>query len=311
MIPRRAFAVAAATVFMVVAAVPGRADEAEAEQDWRTLETWLGEQKPKSADERKTFGAEAEKRLRAFLEKHGQISKLAHPARYLLARILTEQKKPDKALPLFEELAKADDADMKAKGRFGVVRALIDKRDAKAARVRLDPWLKEAPDDEGLKSLDEHLKKLDGLSAKNAALKKGAAAPAYGADAKGKVVLVDFFRSDAPPAKGGLARLRRLHEKWKEKGLLVVTVALDPDPKKVEELKLPWTVVSGDAAKKIALDWGVRSIPWTALVDRGGKIFQVGLRPDVEDLDREVETAVTGKAPPRKDPGLGLEGDGE
>jgi thiol-disulfide isomerase/thioredoxin len=284
-----------------------RADDATAEADWKELSGWMESSAPKKAEQKKPFQAESEKRLRAFLEKHPTEAKFADPARYVLARLLADQRKFDDAVKLYDELIKSEDEEMRLRGRFGSVRALAEKRDLRAARARLDGYLKLLPDHEDLLKLDAYLKELEGHAKKGATLKKGAAAPPIaGVELSGKVWVVEFARSDAPPCKKGWPRLAELAKKWK---VDVVTIALEPDDK-AKAANLSWKVISGDAAKDVAREWGIATIPWVAVVGKDGKLVGVGLRADEgKDLADTVELAVTGKKPKLTEKELGLDGE--
>jgi hypothetical protein len=310
---RTAFRAGLCAALAVAAVAPrARADEAQAETDWKELESWLESESAKKPEEKKGFPAEAEKRLRAFIDKHKDVAKYANPARYVLGRMLLDQHKPEKAAPLLEEVAKSDDQDLRAKGRFTLVRALCDKHDTKTARAKLDAFLKDDPDNEDLKRLDDYVKKLEGLGARAAALKKGADAPAvagqaadgsdFTLDTKGKVAVVEFTLSAAPPFKKGISALKKIADKWKDK-LVVVSVLIDPDPDKAkkEAKDATWTVLAGDKARDTARDWGIKTVPYAAII-KDGKLAAVMLRSDQpEELAAQVEYAITGKKPKEKE----------
>lgn len=294
-------------------------DEAQAESDWKELEAWLSDYKldvgatpEQKAEANKKHAAEAESRLRAFIDKHKAVAKYATPARYVLGRMMLDQHKPEKALPLLEDAAKSDDPDMKSKGRFYLVEALCQKGDVKAARARLDAFKKDDPDSEDLKKLDEHVKKLESMNAKSAALKKGAPAPAvvglaldgseFTLDPKGKVALVEFNLGGAPPFKAGVSALKKIADHWKDK-LVVVTVLIDPDVEKAKKSAkdATWTVLAGEKATDCARDWGIKTVP-SAYIIKEGKIAALGVRSDrPEDLASEIEYVITGKRPKSKD----------
>jgi thiol-disulfide isomerase/thioredoxin len=102
---------------------------------------------------------------------------------------------------------------------------------------------------------------------------------------KGKVVLIDFWASWCRPCRAENPNVVRLYEKYKEKGFTVYSVSLDKDktswvnaiqqdnltwPNHVSELKF-WE-------SSVVKEYGFDGIPFTMLLDKEGKIVDVGLR---------------------------------
>ena len=93
------------------------------------------------------------------------------------------------------------------------------------------------------------------------------------ADFRGKLLLVDFWATWCAPCKREMPGYEGLYRRYRSRGLRVVGIALDADPKAVARFakKLGVTypvVVNGmDVAR-----YGVQGIPTTILVDRSGFI---------------------------------------
>ena len=102
-------------------------------------------------------------------------------------------------------------------------------------------------------------------------------------DAKGKVVILNFWATWCGPCKREIPDFIELQRRYGERGLQILGVALD-DRGPVEEYTatngLNYHVLIGDG--QIAqLYGGITSIPTTFIIDRSGKIVNsfVGLQP--------------------------------
>ncbi|MEO1438624.1 MAG: TlpA family protein disulfide reductase, partial [Bacteroidota bacterium] len=108
-------------------------------------------------------------------------------------------------------------------------------------------------------------------------------------DLKGKVVLVDFWASWCRPCRITNPQLVKLYDKYKGQGFTVYSVSLDNPGQKarwekaIADDQLSWPYHVSDLKGwrcEPAQVYGVRSIPYTLLLDREGKIAAVNPRKD-------------------------------
>ncbi|HYV26878.1 MAG TPA: TlpA disulfide reductase family protein [Candidatus Eisenbacteria bacterium] len=106
---------------------------------------------------------------------------------------------------------------------------------------------------------------------------------------KGKVVLVDFWATWCGPCVGELPNVLNTYGKYHGKGFEIVGISLDQEEKKLTdfttEKKMPWQQFFDGKGwgNKLAVKYGVNSIPATYLLDGEGKIIAKNLRgPELE-----------------------------
>ncbi len=110
---------------------------------------------------------------------------------------------------------------------------------------------------------------------------------------EGKVVLIDFWASWCKPCIKELPKLKEVYKKYNDKGFEIYGVSLDKKKKSwtraIEKYNMDWVHVSdlkfwnSAAAQK----YKVKSIPFTVLVDRDGKIIASGLR--AHELEKKLK----------------------
>ncbi|MGM9749147.1 MAG: TlpA family protein disulfide reductase [Candidatus Cryptobacteroides sp.] len=106
---------------------------------------------------------------------------------------------------------------------------------------------------------------------------------------KGKYVLVDFWASWCRPCREEIPNVIRVYEKYKDKGLVVLGVAVSDRPeqtaKAVEALGINYTVVN-EVGRSASDAYGIRFIPQIILIAPDGTIVAKGLTGD------QIETTV-------------------
>jgi thiol-disulfide isomerase/thioredoxin len=147
------------------------------------------------------------------------------------------------------------------------------------------------PDSEPVKMLkqQEAAKKLKG------ALVAGSKFPDY----KGKVVLLDFWATWCGPCVHELPNVIKIYDTYHKQGLEIIGISLDKDQQKLlsftKEKNMAWPQYFDGLVwqNKLAVKYGVNSIPATYLLDGQGSIIGSDLRGD--DLEQAVAKALAKK----------------
>lgn len=111
-------------------------------------------------------------------------------------------------------------------------------------------------------------------------------------DLKGRVVLIDFWATWCVPCVQEMPALKKLHEKYKEKGLEILAVSIDDDSRTVRsfatENKLNFLVAHSPALGK---QLGATPIPTALFIDKHGNLRyrKTGFE---EGYEREMEIVI-------------------
>ena len=118
---------------------------------------------------------------------------------------------------------------------------------------------------------------------------------------KGKAVLLNFWATWCEPCREEMPSLARLDARWQVRGLVVLTVAVADNDKRVEEFlweTLPdkqTLPVLQDREQTISRAWGARMLPTTLVLDRRHRIVARGLGAidwDAPAIDKQLNTLI-------------------
>jgi len=93
---------------------------------------------------------------------------------------------------------------------------------------------------------------------------------------KGKYVLIDFWASWCGPCRQAIPKVKELYEKYKDKGLDIVSVSIDDSKKAwakaMEEEGMPWQQLLSPDKNATMKNFLFSGIPTIYLIDKQGKI---------------------------------------
>ena len=92
---------------------------------------------------------------------------------------------------------------------------------------------------------------------------------------RGQVVLVNFWASWCGPCKQEMPQLNRLHDTYRNAGLMLLGVNVDDDPRRAADVAQRQGIrfpVLLDSDKAVVRRWDLGSMPATVLIDRDGRV---------------------------------------
>ncbi len=116
-------------------------------------------------------------------------------------------------------------------------------------------------------------------------------------NAKGKVVLLDFWATFCKPCKGSFPKLQALHEKYKDSGLVIVGVAEDDEPKALvpaflKETGAKFMILVDPEQTAANPPFKVSAMPTELIIDRKGIVRHrhEGLREgEIDEIVKQIE----------------------
>ena len=94
-------------------------------------------------------------------------------------------------------------------------------------------------------------------------------------DYRGKVVLINFSTTWCPHCRAITSYLKKLHQEYKDRGLIILNVDIQESQRRVMSFALkyglPYRVLL-DKSAEVARTYGIRGVPSLILVNKEGKI---------------------------------------
>ncbi|HEY0076547.1 MAG TPA: redoxin domain-containing protein [Abditibacteriaceae bacterium] len=117
-------------------------------------------------------------------------------------------------------------------------------------------------------------------------------------DFKGRVLLIDFWGTWCKPCVAALPQLQKWHQELQGRGLTVLGLAIDEDPKLVARTTTKVTYPQLLATSKVWQDYKISTLPALVLVGRDGKVVQrFGAKSEHKDIQAAIEKELAKPAP--------------
>jgi len=118
-------------------------------------------------------------------------------------------------------------------------------------------------------------------------------------DFRGKPVLVNFWASWCPPCRSEMPFIQETFtdKKWADEGLVVLAIAIGESPSRVSEFVKKYGLtfpVLLDTERNVSLEYYVRAIPTTFLIDRDGIIreIKIGAFSSKTEIERSLRKVI-------------------
>ena len=116
-------------------------------------------------------------------------------------------------------------------------------------------------------------------------------------DLQGQPVLLNFWATWCGPCNYEMPFIQEIYDEWSDKGLVVLSIDIGETPSRVRDF-----IQSGnfsfpvllDINQKVALEYNIRGIPTTFLIDKDGIIrgTKVGAFSSKEEIESGIKTVI-------------------
>lgn len=113
---------------------------------------------------------------------------------------------------------------------------------------------------------------------------------------QGSPVIVNFWASWCEPCRDEMPSLQRLAERWRSRGVPVITVAVADGAENAADFLWEISVILPllhDPEQAVARAWGVRALPTTLVLDRQHRLVARGrgaIDWDAAGIERQLQT---------------------
>jgi peroxiredoxin len=96
-------------------------------------------------------------------------------------------------------------------------------------------------------------------------------------DFRGKIVVLNFWATWCPPCVAEMPSLERLHQRFRDRGLVVLGVSVDTDAAEYQNFLRTYNITFPnyrDPEKRISTRYGTFMYPETYIIDRQGRLVR-------------------------------------
>lgn len=251
----------------------------------------------KYADAKKYYEASL-KELNALTEKYAGTEE-ALEAKFYMGSVHNEMHNYDDAIKCFNDILaqKEINPNFKARSLFFKAKALLAKGDIVSAKEAVSELRLIEP-----RAADTFGNELSGM------LRIGMEAPAFNVEDfngkqvdlskyKGSIIIIDFWATWCAPCIQEFPNMKKMYNKFKDKGVQFIGVSLDDDIEDlrgfVKQEEVEWPQIFDGKRWKGALPalYHVQAVPTMFVLDRENKIRYIG--SDTESVTRIVTTLLS------------------
>ncbi len=112
-------------------------------------------------------------------------------------------------------------------------------------------------------------------------------------DFRGKPVLINFWASWCGPCRAEMPYIQQIYEEWSDKGLVILAVDIGESHATVERFMESYGLsfmVLLDTNENVALQYNIRGIPATFLIDKDGiiQVVKVGAFSSKAEIEKNL-----------------------